>query len=545
MVSPLTSQTNQPGYQPTPLVTGQTSNPQWIHDLTQWLAASWAHGNRQLPAGWDNLRYGMPDVNNMNGSISQTTLMAFARYAADYVPGKDLMIDQTMPYVAPRANDYVETPEMMAMRIEQENIQVTQRNLAQQIENQRYGIDVGAETSRYGVDVGAQSNYNSQLSNIYGNQLQSADSRYGTNAQLALGGLSEDTARTQAAIQYAANPENAVAREYATRALRPPVGGQSNGPMYTMPISQTVAAAQGAYQAPPPPQLIPPPIPQAMVPKPPILPPKPPPILPKPPAPAPVQQAPQQQIQYEEYWPGGEPTPGYDVGPQGQIELQAPEIMAGNYWTEETRNPYGTYDENWTGGLQWQPTPGFAQGGGTRLSQFVVGDPQQGNRANPEMIYNPTNAPISVMPMSQIPQGVPRFATGTGFPAQYSGQIPSYADLTALGGIQEQTPAGTLPTYSDEMYQNLPSLKMLRGQMPVESYNQLNPGNAPGPFGTQLPESGALNYNRISQLMQDPVSFKLISSLYRAAGRDFAAEAGRAIVRAPLGNAAQGTLIRT
>lgn len=46
---------------------------------------------------------------------------------------------------------------------------------------------------------------------------------------------------------------------------------------------------------------------------------------------------------------------------------------------------------------QWVPT--LAHGGLTRAPQMIVGDPQADGRPNPEVIVNPTNAPISVMPM--------------------------------------------------------------------------------------------------------------------------------------------------
>ena len=52
---------------------------------------------------------------------------------------------------------------------------------------------------------------------------------------------------------------------------------------------------------------------------------------------------------------------------------------------------------------QWVPT--MATGGLTRAPMAIVGDPQRDGRPNPEVIHNPTGAPISVTPMRNMRAG--------------------------------------------------------------------------------------------------------------------------------------------
>jgi hypothetical protein len=59
----------------------------------------------------------------------------------------------------------------------------------------------------------------------------------------------------------------------------------------------------------------------------------------------------------------------------------------------------------------------FANGGSTRERRMIVGDPQRNGRPNPEMIINPTGAPLRIVPLQDMgPQMMPqmrRFAYGT------------------------------------------------------------------------------------------------------------------------------------
>ena len=73
-------------------------------------------------------------------------------------------------------------------------------------------------------------------------------------------------------------------------------------------------------------------------------------------------------------------------------------------------SPIGS--QSWIDSLVAQGyTPQLAHGGMTTASQMITGDPQAGQvTGNPELINNPTGAPISVQPMSdmqQQQQGIP------------------------------------------------------------------------------------------------------------------------------------------
>lgn len=58
--------------------------------------------------------------------------------------------------------------------------------------------------------------------------------------------------------------------------------------------------------------------------------------------------------------------------------------------------------------------PALAQGGMVRDRMMIVGDPQQQGMPNPEMVYNPTGAPVAVVPMNRMqPKG---YAEGTDMP---------------------------------------------------------------------------------------------------------------------------------
>ena len=56
----------------------------------------------------------------------------------------------------------------------------------------------------------------------------------------------------------------------------------------------------------------------------------------------------------------------------------------------------------------------FAHGGMTQEEQFITGDPQTSGIPNPELISNPTNAPIGVTPMNQMGGNIPQMSMQNG-----------------------------------------------------------------------------------------------------------------------------------
>ena len=57
--------------------------------------------------------------------------------------------------------------------------------------------------------------------------------------------------------------------------------------------------------------------------------------------------------------------------------------------------------------------PQMAQGGMVNDKVFIAGDPQVPGNPNPEVVHNPTGAPISVTPMNRLQGNIPMYADGT------------------------------------------------------------------------------------------------------------------------------------
>lgn len=102
-------------------------------------------------------------------------------------------------------------------------------------------------------------------------------------------------------------------------------------------------------------------------------------------------------------------------------------------------------------------------------------------------------------------------------------------------------------TYGPEVYQNLPSLRLIRGDISPEEYATVSntPTEVPG-LGVTLPPPNALNYGVLNRIAaSDPDAFQLLSSLFAASNRNLPTEMAIARSRAPLGTAFETTLIRT
>ncbi len=103
----------------------------------------------------------------------------------------------------------------------------------------------------------------------------------------------------------------------------------------------------------------------------------------------------------------------------------------------------------------------------------------------------------------------------------------------------------TVPIQTDETFQNLPVLQFLKGMISRAAFNKLPTGNFEGAFGTQLPEAGQLNFNRLQDILNDPITVKLLESLFRSGSRDFGSEVERVKARAPIGQARATSGIRS
>lgn len=226
----------------------------------------------------------------------------------------------------------------------------------------------------------------------------------------------------------------------------------------------------------------------------------------------------------------------------GQRALVTTGLAGPSYGRDYTQ--YKVYDPN-RNNYQFQPEdeikPGssvwlerFAYGGKPKHPQFMAGDPQRDGKPNPEVItiHNPgPKTRVDVEPVKDIK------AMGR----KHLRKMRKFA----YGANMFDPENLALKTYSDEDYQNLPSLRYLQGQMPTNKYETLATGNTTGAFGQQLPESGSINYNKYLRLAKDPVSLAMVASSYRAGSRDLFAEVARAKARAPFGQAVQTSLIRS
>lgn len=527
--APLTSTTGLAGYVPNVTNYGQTSTfPEWVKVTTEWLASRWAYGEQILPQGWDPARYGTPNPEDTNGVVSPRTLLAFSQYAADYQPGKDPEIDKALPYIPPGPNDYIEDPITTATRIATEQ---ADRQLQFQYEQLGYNYAVLDENKKQAARQALLDQFGQELDlyAIQSGQYQADElnkiRRYETDASIyqtqegirsanlqQAGGLSATLqglydARTQNAINLAANPQDLVAREYAVRALQEPPA--TNVPGYTnVDTLGEVIRKLIDYQ---------------------------PTAAPTPPAPGQAPAPPIREGLSQVYNPEPEPTtftgwqpspgasfqtlpegsqPGTQSGPQSGPQVDTTNSSG---WSSRLRDAYAKH------GVQ-----SFARGTlGTSARQMVIGDPQADGRPNPEMVqvHNPgKNTRVQVTPLKsamRMMKGVRHYAYGT------------------------DAPNVNLKSYSDEAYQNFPTLAYAQGRMSKAKYNTLATGLARGAFGTEVPESGSLNYARYLDIAKDPEAAASLSSFYNAANRSLASTVAQAKARAPLGQAIQTSLIRT
>ncbi len=106
-------------------------------------------------------------------------------------------------------------------------------------------------------------------------------------------------------------------------------------------------------------------------------------------------------------------------------------------------------------------------------------------------------------------------------------------------------PSPTVQVQKDETIQNLPALRFLKGQISDQDFNRLSTTPISGAFGTKLPDSGQLNFNKLQDILKDKQTTELLSSLYTSGSRDFESTVERTKARAPLGRARQTSGIRS
>ena len=102
-------------------------------------------------------------------------------------------------------------------------------------------------------------------------------------------------------------------------------------------------------------------------------------------------------------------------------------------------------------------------------------------------------------------------------------------------------------SYGNGVYQNLPVLQYLMGNLSEGQYNGTSTTDTTVPqLGITLPGPGKLNYQMLSNIRQNsPSSFELLKSLFAAGNRDLESEMNTVRQAAPLGSAYQSSLIQT
>lgn len=242
----------------------------------------------------------------------------------------------------------------------------------------------------------------------------------------------------------------------------------------------------------------------------------PPPIAPPPSAPAvdPIQAAIDQFLLDAKTATSQIGAPSGNVFPTGVTTTSG----TGGTTTGVTSNPPLTQISGLVGDEE-----ALEHGGTTKDKKFIVGDSTTG-KPNPELV-EVTPQGTKVTPLSQFQFGTDSISS--------SGVDPSGTFTTSV------------PQHTDSTIQNLPFLQFLKGTTTPQEFGTLSTGTATGAFGTQLPEAGRVNFNRLSQLIQDPTAASMLDSLLRSGSRSLSGLFNLVKQRAPLGSALSTSSIRT
>jgi len=275
-ITPGVSSTQLPGYS----YNGSlgSSNSAWKDAALDILAAQWAttpidqRGSFMQPywavgAVNGQSQYGSLDMADGVDSMGRiythpATVAGLSRYLSSYTPGSNPALEGVIPYIAPQANEFIESPEAVAIRVAQANadrnfgLQMAQEDrlrwqaqLSADMQRQaisaqaagnaaaRASADAAAKrqaaATKYAADqAAAASRYNTQagfLSNVYGtdagmyNAGQANQIGAWTGAgNVGLGLQSIYDSRTNNIIQNMSNPADFVQRTNSIRALAAP-----------------------------------------------------------------------------------------------------------------------------------------------------------------------------------------------------------------------------------------------------------------------------------------------------------------------------------
>jgi hypothetical protein len=108
-------------------------------------------------------------------------------------------------------------------------------------------------------------------------------------------------------------------------------------------------------------------------------------------------------------------------------------------------------------------------------------------------------------------------------------------------------PDFSILNYNPDVMNNIPALKVLRGETPLGQWEGISSGRTEIPaLGVTLPAPGEMSFAVLNEIRSyDPQAWTLLDSLFRAGNRNIEAEYASAKKRAPLGVAGQTSLVRT
>jgi hypothetical protein len=216
---PQTSATYKPGFQLDPGRAGMTTNTAWREAALSLLRYQWATSDpstrQQLagefgtPLGEQDSIYRDPETGLVQIYSSPETNLILSYYLDSYSGGNQYL-DERLPYIAPTANEYIETPDAFATRVNNELL-----NADFDLKQKQYGLDVRQEDR---LLAGQKLDYNLGLAQIQSGERIAAASEAGRiaaarisadasvqSSQIAAGATVQAANISAAASRYAAD----------------------------------------------------------------------------------------------------------------------------------------------------------------------------------------------------------------------------------------------------------------------------------------------------------------------------------------------------
>ena len=176
--------------------------------------------------------------------------------------------------------------------------------------------------------------------------------------------------------------------------------------------------------------------------------------------------------------------------------------------------------------------------------------PGQGSAPPPTTTPAPTPAPedwvlVPDDPNAPPPSTPPPLGGSPGTGPVIAGGMTLEQLLSLLAG--NGGPNFSILNYNPDVMNNIPVLKVTRGETPLGEWEGISSGRTEIPaLGVTLPSPGEMSFTMLNEIRNyDPQAWTLLDSLFRAGNRSLEAEYASAKMRAPIGIAGSSSLIRT